>query len=115
MLALGVAQRPFAVRIADLDQRGDRVDRRVDVGGLLGDDDDPVILAVIGEADAKPVKDAAARRHQKPQVDAVLVSHDAVAVAVEDLELIEAPGEGGDQRDLSPGEDRRPPAQQLLP
>ncbi len=90
------------------------VERRIEVAGLLGDDDDPIILPVIGEADAEPIEDAPARRRQQPQIDAVLVGQDAVAVAVEDLQLVQAPGESADERDLSAGEDRRAPAQQFL-
>src|SRR5262249_49162589 len=68
----------------------------------------------VGHADAKPVEDAAARRDQEPQIDAVLVGQHPIAVFFDDLQLVEPPAESGDQRDLAAGEQCRPAAEQLL-
>src|SRR5213075_331223 len=65
-----------------------------EIAGLLGDDDDAIIGPVVGERCAKAVEDAPARRGQKPHVNAVLLSHDRVFVAVEDLQLVHAGGKG---------------------
>ncbi len=102
--APGVAQHAAAVGIADLDQRAERGQRRLEIAGLLGHDDDPIILPVIGERDAEAVEDAPARRRQQPQIDAVLVGKDGVAVLFEDLQLIHAAGE--DSRRAPPGRRR---------
>ena len=114
MLAPDVAQHPAAVGIAELDQRGERVERRCDVAGLLGDDDEPIVLVIVGERHAEAVEDAPARRRQQPQIDAVLVGQHRVAVRLEDLELVHAPGKDGDERRLAAGENGRSPGEELL-
>ena len=69
---------------------------------------------VIGERYAKAVEDATARGCQEAQTDAVLVREHRVAVGFQDLKLIHAPSEGGDEQCLADGEDGHAPAEELL-
>ena len=114
MLAPGIAQHPAAVGIAELDQPGEPGERRLEVASLLGHDDDPEIVPVGGERDAKTVDDAPARRRQEAQIDAVLVGEDGVAVLFEDLQLVEATAEQRGEHALTAREQRRAAGEQLL-
>ena len=58
----------------------ERIQRRRDVAGLLGDDDEVIVLSVFGERDAEAIEDPPAQRRQQPQVDAVFVGENRVAV-----------------------------------
>ena len=94
VLALDIAHDAPAVGLGHFDQFGDRVECAFEIAGLLGDGDDAIIGPVVSERCAKAVEDAPARRGQKPHVNAVLLSHDRVFVAVEDLQLVHAGGKG---------------------
>src|SRR5271165_6660115 len=111
MLAPHVAQYPAAVRLADLDQPGEGVERRGDIPSLLGHDDETIVLLIIGECYAEAIKDTPARRRQQLQIDAVFVGKNDVPVRLQDLELVHARGETGDEGRLADGEDRCPPGQ----
>ena len=58
-------------------------------GRLLGNQDDAVIAAVVGELDAEAVEDAAAQRREQALVDAVVLGARHELVAFDDLQLIE--------------------------
>ena len=115
-----LAQDARAGLVVDGNPPGDRVQRPLQVARLLRRQDETVVAAVARQFDAGAVEDGAARRRQQAQVDAVLLSLGAVAVAVEDLELVEAPAERRHEAQLAGGEDRRaaregPPPPLLLP
>ncbi len=114
MLASDFAQHPATVGVAELDQQGERVEGRRNIARLLGDDDQAIVLMVIGERNTEAVEDAPARRCQKPQTDPVLVCEHGVAVGLQDLQLIHAGCEGGDEHRLAAGKDRCTPAEELL-
>src|SRR5437016_12584787 len=104
MLAPDVTHHPAAVRLADLDQRSESIQRDRDISSLLRDDDEAVVLVIIGERNTKPVEDAPTGRWQKPQIDAVLVRQHRIPIRLQDLELIHAPGERTDQDCLADAE-----------
>ena len=100
---------PISIRCAE------RVEGRRDVAGLLGDDDEMIILAVIGERDAEAVENPPAQRREQPQAHPVLVGEHRVAIRIQDLQLVHPPGDGGEQYRLTAREDRRAPGEQLSP
>ncbi len=114
MFAVGVAHDAPLIGLGYLDQAAERRQRRLEIAGLLGDDDNTIIRAIVGEGDAEAVEDPPARRSQKPQVDAVLVRHDGVAILVDDLQLIHAAGKGDTEQRLAAGEKGRSPGEEFL-
>ena len=101
-------------RFRYLDQRTERVERRRDIAGLLGDDDEMIVLLVFGERDPEAIENSPAHRRYQPQADAVLVREDRVTLRVHDLQLVHPPADGGEKQCLTAGEDRRAPGEQLL-
>ncbi len=114
MLAADFADDAASVALADLDQLAERGQSLLDIAGLFGDEDEVIILPVVGQRRAEAIEDTSSRRRQKPQVDAVFVRQDAVAVRFEDLQLVHTAGQCCDQQRLPPGERRRAPRQHPL-
>ena len=71
---------PIAVGRVELDQARQRVERRRDVGCLLRDDHQVIVLSVIGERGAEAIEDPAARRGNQAQVDAIFIGQHLVAI-----------------------------------
>ena len=114
MLALRVPQHAAAIGLAYVDQRAERVERGFEIARLLRHDNDLIVLPVVGDRNAGAVEDAAASRRQQPQIDAVLVGQEAVAVFFEDLQVVHTAGKDARQRRLAAGEQRRPAGETLL-
>ena len=114
MFAPDLAQDAAAVGLADLDQRTERVERRRDIAGLLGDDDKMIVLLVFGERDPEAIENSPAHRRYQPQADAVLVRENRVTLRIHNLQLVHSPADGGEKQCLTAGEDRRAPGKQLL-
>ncbi len=102
-LAQGVA----AVGLGDRRDAAEAVERGLHVAGLLADHHHAQVLAVDGERAAGAVEDLAARRRQQADVDAVLLRHHPVELALLDLQLAQAQGEraGGERLQPQQGED----------
>ena len=115
VLASDFAQHAIAVGLGDLDQLADRGQGRLEVAGLLRDHDDAVIVLVVGDRNAKPVVNAAARRHHQPQVDPVLVGQNRIPVLLQDLQLVHSADDRCPEQRLSAGEQRRAPREDLTP
>ena len=105
LLAPGFAQDPLAIVVFDGHQLRDFVQRPVEVQRRLRHQDESVIEPVLGENLAEPVEDAAPRRRQELHVDAVLVGENLIALGIDDLKLIEPPGEGRRQQRLRAAHD----------
>ena len=105
LLAPGLAQDPLAIVVFDRHQPSDFVQRPVEIQRRLRHQDQPIVEPVLGENLAEPVEDAAPRRRQKLHVDAVLVGENLIALGVDDLKLIEPPGEPGRQQRLRAAHD----------
>ena len=114
MLAPDVAQYPATVRLADLNQPGERVERSRNVPGPLGDHDKAIVLVIIGKCRPEAIEYAPALRCQKLQVNAVLIGEHQVAVRLQDLELVHPFGKRGEEDCLAGAEHRRPPGQKLV-
>ena len=71
-------------------------------------------MPVFGESYAKAVDDAPAGWRHKPQIDAVFVGEDGIAVFFKDLQLVHAGREDGAERHLAAGEEGDPAGEQLL-
>ena len=65
------------------------VERRADIGGLLGDQQGAPVQLVAGDHGAEAVQDAAARRRDQPRADPVLLGQRGVARALDHLHLVE--------------------------
>jgi len=104
MAASAPAQHAAPVSLGHLDQPAERIERRLEIGGLLRYDDDPVIAAVLGHRHAETIDNAATRRRQQPQVDAVLLGKNRVPVLLQYLQLVHPPGKSGGQQRLAAGE-----------
>ena len=113
MLDADVAKDAAAVAVAERHEPVDGVERRGDVAALVGDELGAVGRAVRGERDAEAVEDAAARRRDQPDADAVLVGEHLVAVRLNHLEEIEPARDGAEERRLAAGEQQRAPGQKL--
>ena len=113
LVAPGLAQHPLAVVVLDRHELGDFVQRLVKVQRRLGHQDQPIVEPVLGKHLAEAVEDAAPRRRQELHVDAVLVGQDLVALGVDDLELIETPGEPGGQQRLRAADDDGPAREEV--
>ena len=100
MFALDLAQDAAAVGLAHLDQRTERVERRRDIAGLLGDDDKVIILLVFGERDPEAIENSPAHRRYQPQADAVFVRENRIALRVHNLQLVHPPANGGEKQCL---------------
>jgi hypothetical protein len=105
MLAPDIAQYPAAVRLGDLDQRAEGIEGRRDIAGLLGDDDEVIVVPVIGKRDPETIEDSPAQRRHEPQVHAVLVGEYRITVGVQNLQLVHAPAKRGNKRRLAHRED----------
>ena len=105
MLAPDLAQYAAAIGFADLDQIAEGVEGRRDIAGLLGDDDELIILAIVGERDAEPVENSPAQRRQQPKVHSVLVGEDRVSIRIQDLQLVHSSGERHEQHRLTARDD----------
>src|SRR5205807_8062999 len=81
------------------------------VGRLLRDQNDAIVPAIVRELRAKTVDDAAARRRNEMLADAICFGLDLVLVAVADLELVEAPGEHGEDGGHASGHHQRTAAE----
>jgi hypothetical protein len=114
MFAPDLAQDAAAVGLAHLDQRTERVKRRSDITGLLGDDDKMVILPVFGERDPKAIENSPAHRRYQPKADAVLIRQNRITLRVQNLQLVHPPANRGEKQCLTAGEDRRAPGEQLF-
>jgi len=114
MLAPDLTQDAAAVGFAHLDQRTERVERRRDIAGLLGDDDKMIVLLVFGERDPEAIENSPAHRRYQPQADAVLVRENRITLRVQNLQLVHSPADGGEKQSLTASEDRRAPGEQLL-
>ena len=90
-----------------------RVQRAVDVAGLLGHDDDAVALLVDRQRHAEAVEDAAALRGQQPQVDAVFLGQDLVFVGLQHLQVIHPRGQRADHARLQPAQQQGAAGQHL--
>ena len=114
VLAARLAQDAALFGLAELDHAAERPQRRLDIAGLLRHDDDAVIAPVVGEGDAEAVEDAPAHRRQQPQIDAVLLGEDRIAVALQDLQLVQAGDQRGAEHPLPRREQGGPPGQQRV-
>ena len=72
------------------------------------------MLPVLGERDAEAVEDAAARRRQQPQIDAVLLGQDRVPVVLQDLQLVHPRRQRGGEQRLAAGQQRGAAGQSLV-
>ena len=114
MLAPHLMQDPLSVRVAELDQCGERVQGGLNVPCLLGDNHQMVVLSIVGERDAEAVEDSSARWRYEPQTDAVFISQHLVAISVDDLQLVQAGRESGQKHCLAAGQDRGASAETLV-
>ena len=104
MLAPHLAQDAIAIGLSDLDQLANGGQCRLEITGLLRNNDNAVIGLVIGERNAEAIVNAAAGRHQESQVDPVLVRQNRVAVFLQDLQLVHAADDRRPEQRLTAGE-----------
>ena len=97
------------------DQPAERVQGRAQIVGLLAHDQDPVGLAVARERHAVTVEHAAALRRQQPVIDPVLIRKERVLIGSHHLQVVEPPGERGEQARLSAAEQQRPTREHAHP
>ena len=90
------------------DQTAQRLESRVQIGGLLAHHQDAVGGAVAGERHAIAVEDAPAIGRHEAVVDPVLVGEQRVLVGIDRLQVIEAPGERAEQGQLGAAKQQRP-------
>ncbi len=106
-----LAQDAPPLMVRHLDQPVEPFQHLLDVVGLLRHDDDTVILHVDGQRHATPVEHPAARRRQQAQADPVLVGQHAIPAQFDDLQVIHAGGESGEQDGLPAGQNHGPPGE----
>ena len=114
-LALGLAQNALVIVLGQLDQPGQCIERALDVARPLADQHDPVVLPVYRKRHAEAVDDAPARRRQEPQVDPVVLRQHGVAVGLDDLQIVHAPGQDGEQHGLPAADQEGAPGEGLGP
>ena len=80
-------------------------ERVLEIVGFLGDHERPVVLLVDRHRNAVAIKDAATRRRQKADADAVLVGEHRIFIGLDDLQVIHAAEQGGEQHELPTAEE----------
>ena len=90
------------------DQTGQRLERGVQIGGLLAHHQNAIGRAVAGERHAIAVEDAPAIGRHQAVIDPVLVGEQRVLVGVDRLQVVEPPGERAEQGQLAAAEQQRP-------
>ncbi len=103
VLAARVAQHPMPIGLGDLDKIAESRQGRFEIPGLLRHDHHTVIMLIFGKRDPESVHNPSARRSQQPQIDAVLVGQNRVAVLIHYLQLVHSPGDRGSEQRLSAG------------
>ena len=83
---------------------GEGLERRGDVGGLLGDQQGAPVQPVAGDDLALAVQHAAARRRDQPGREAVLLGQRRVALALLDLQPVQPRAEEAEPPSCSPPE-----------
>jgi hypothetical protein len=106
VLDADVVQHAAPVGVGERHELVDGVERRLDVAGLIGHELRAIGRAVAGQRHAEAVDDAAARRRDEADADAVLVRQHLVAVRLHHLEEIEPPRHRGEERRLAAGEEQ---------
>ena len=101
-------EHPTQVGLADRHDLVQRSEREFDIARLLGHQQHPIILQVRREQATAPIKDAAARRRDHPQIDPVVLGKRDVPLRLNGLQVIEAPAQCREEKRLATGEHRRP-------
>ena len=92
-------------------ERRDQVqpfEKRIEVAGVFGNDDDLEIVAVGGDHVAEPVVDISTRRRDQLVVDPVLFGQRRILVGIDHLQLIEPRRQKPERADLKRAEHDSP-------
>ncbi len=103
--AIDLPPRPLQFVVVHVDELPESGQSRVHIAGILADDDDAVVLGVLGDGDAVAVEDQAAAGRDQPHVDAILLGQKAELVGLLDLHLPHPPAEHPGDAELRRAED----------
>ena len=107
-LVLGLTQDAREFLLGQADHLGQQIECLLDVARLFAHQDYAVVLLVHRHRHAESVDDAPARRRQQPQVDPVVLGEGGIALGLDHLEVIHAPGQHREQRRLRAADDKCP-------
>ena len=109
-LPTDIPHHPFAIAVRERHQRGQRVQRPVDVRGPFGHQHDAKVRAIDGERPAHAVENAAAPRRQQAEADAIVLRQRQVTFGFDHLQIVQTSGEDREKHSLAAAEDQRPPS-----
>ena len=104
-------QNTVAFVILQRDDPRQRIEHRIDVVDLFGDQCDPVVFLVNGKCAPVTIHDRATRRRQQPQIDPVLICQCLVLVGFNYLELVHPSRQQAEQQHLATTEKCDPPGE----
>lgn len=81
-------QNPTTIRVVELEQALKGIERRPDIPCLFSDDNEMIVLPVIGKRGPETVKDAPARRCHQPHTHAILISQHFITSGIDHLKLV---------------------------
>ena len=105
---LYLAQHPLTLFRRNHNDARQRIQCRLDIAGQIGPQVELVVQRVDCQRLAVPVDDIAAGRRQQANIDAVVLGHQAIAVAFQHLQRIKTPAQPGQQQQLAAGQQRGP-------